>query len=85
MERTYEEQMSIEVFGKSEEEPEVEGKTEEEPEMEGKTEEEYEVEQICSKRVVGGKEEYLIKWKGWDHADNTWEPVQHLDCRVLII
>lgn len=45
-------------------------------------EEEYEVEQICDKRITKGKVEYLVKWKNWDHDDNTWEPIANLDCQV---
>ena len=46
-------------------------------------EEEYEVESICQKRITKGKVEYLVKWKGWSHEDNTWEPIANLDCQVL--
>ena len=45
-------------------------------------EDEYEVESIVDKRVQKGKVEYQVKWKGWDHDDNTWEPVGNLDCQV---
>ena len=45
-------------------------------------EDEYEVEFIVDKRVLKGKVEYQVKWKGWDHDDNTWEPVGNLDCQV---
>jgi len=48
-------------------------------------EEEYEVESIVSKRIKKGKVEYLVKWKGWENPDdNTWEPVEHLECPELI-
>lgn len=41
----------------------------------------YEVEKILEKRMKKGKAEYLIKWKGYDdEAENTWEPVDNLDC-----
>merc|ERR1712141_402560 len=42
------------------------------------------VEFIVDKRVLKGKVEYQVKWKGWDHDDNTWEPVGNLDCQELI-
>merc|ERR550532_199669 len=44
-----------------------------------KAEAEYEVETIVSKRESEeGKVEYLVKWKGWNASDNTWEPVDNL-------
>ena len=50
------------------------------------SEEEYEVETIVNKRLRKGKAEYLVKWKGWeDPDDNTWEPIAHLDCKVVEI
>lgn len=41
-------------------------------------EEEYVVEKIVDKRTTQGKVEYMLKWKGWEDADNTWEPVEHI-------
>jgi hypothetical protein len=28
--------------------------------------------------------EYLLKWKGYDHKENTWEPKEHLNCTDLV-
>ncbi len=45
-------------------------------------EEEYEVEALLdSKKGVGrgGTTLYLVKWKGYGHDSNTWEPRSNLD------
>jgi len=47
--------------------------------------EEYEVENILNKRKRAGGTEYLIKWLGYDDpSQNTWEPVENLDCQDVI-
>ncbi|CAF2430684.1 unnamed protein product [Rotaria sp. Silwood2] len=46
----------------------------------------YDVETILSKRIDGkGQIFYLIKWKGYSAAHNTWEPEDHVtNCQNLI-
>lgn len=53
-------------------------------EEETEEEEVFSVEKIVSKRVVGGKTQYLLKWKGYDSDENTWEPEENLDCQDLL-
>ncbi|KAJ9534559.1 hypothetical protein QJQ45_022088, partial [Haematococcus lacustris] len=49
----------------------------------------YEVERIVNHRHVraGKAKEYLVKWKGYEDSDNTWEPASNLanapDCADL--
>lgn len=45
---------------------------------------EYEVEAILDSKSVKGKTKYLIRWKGWDESDDTWEPEDTLNCPDLI-
>ncbi|XP_020645492.1 chromodomain Y-like protein [Pogona vitticeps] len=50
------------------------------------SEELYEVERIVDKRKnKKGKTEYLVRWKGYESEDDTWEPEQHLvNCEEYI-
>merc|ERR1712200_276911 len=51
-----------------------------------KAEAEYEVESVVSKRgTEEGKVEYLVKWKGYDASDNTWEPIENLESSQELI
>ncbi|CAK5267331.1 unnamed protein product [Mycena citricolor] len=40
--------------------------------------EEWKVEEIVKEQNIGRGKQYLVKWKGWPHSENTWEPSCHL-------
>jgi RNase H-like domain found in reverse transcriptase/Reverse transcriptase (RNA-dependent DNA polymerase)/Integrase zinc binding domain/Chromo (CHRromatin Organisation MOdifier) domain len=41
--------------------------------------EEWEVEEILDHRLVKGKKEYLVRWKGYSEDETSWEPPEHLE------
>jgi hypothetical protein len=47
-------------------------------------EEEYEVEDIIDHKTVRGKLQYLIRWKGYDADNDTWEPESTVNCPEII-
>ncbi|XP_060834071.1 chromobox protein homolog 5-like [Rhopalosiphum padi] len=49
-----------------------------------KQDEEYVVKKILDKRIQHGKVEYLLKWKGFSNFENSWEPIENLNCEDLI-
>ena len=50
-----------------------------------KIEEEFFVEKVIDKSIDSdGKVKYLIKWKGYEDKDNSWEPVNNIYCVDLI-
>ena len=49
------------------------------------SESEYEVEKVLDMRnTTNGQQEYLIKWKDYSDAENTWEPTWLLNCDALL-
>jgi hypothetical protein len=44
----------------------------------------YAAERLLQIRTRKGREEYLVKWKGWSAKHNTWEPTENiLDERLI--
>ena len=46
----------------------------------------FEVKRIVAKkkkRIMGGQEEYLIQWKDYSPAENTWEPADHFSEELI--
>ena len=44
-----------------------------------KGEEEFEVEKIINKRMVRGREKFLVRWKGYTVEEDTWESRENLE------
>ena len=42
-------------------------------------EKEFEVKKILNKRVVRGKEKFLVRWKGYTVEEDTWESRENLE------
>jgi len=42
-------------------------------------EEEFEVEKILNKRMVRGKEKFLVRWKGYMAGEDTWKNRENLE------
>jgi len=54
-------------------------------ESESEEEETFEVEKILDMKDDDGVTKYLVKWVGYDkEEDNTWEPLENLDCEDKI-
>ena len=51
---------------------------------EGTKEPLYQVETIEDYKEIDGKIMYLVKWKGYSHKENTWEPPEHFTDRKLL-
>ncbi|KAG8278181.1 hypothetical protein J6590_027441 [Homalodisca vitripennis] len=47
-------------------------------------EESYEVEKLIDSREVRGKTQFLVRWKGYSRADDTWEDEKDLNCPELL-
>ena len=40
--------------------------------------EEWEVERILQDKFIRGKQHFLVRWKGYSSAEDTWEPRHNL-------
>ncbi|EOD28028.1 hypothetical protein EMIHUDRAFT_235215 [Emiliania huxleyi CCMP1516] len=38
---------------------------------------------LSSRKAKGGKTEYLVRWKGYEDEDDTWEPAGHLHKELI--
>lgn len=45
----------------------------------------FEIEGIYGRKIIKRRRFYLVKWKGYNHNENTWEPTRNLtNARKLI-
>ena len=42
-------------------------------------EEKFKVEKILNKRIIRGKEKFLVRWKGYTAEEDTWESRENLE------
>lgn len=43
------------------------------------------VDKLLDKKVHKGKVQFLVKWKGYDDSENSWEPIENLStCQEAI-
>ncbi|CAG5105646.1 Oidioi.mRNA.OKI2018_I69.chr1.g2320.t1.cds [Oikopleura dioica] len=47
-------------------------------------EKEWVIEAIVNHRYVENEIKYLIKWKNWPSSSNSWEPLEHMNCNIMI-
>jgi hypothetical protein len=65
---------------KPEDEPKADEPKEEDDGEEEEEEEEYVIERILKQKLIAGETQYLVKWRGYDNADdNTWETAENLE------
>ena len=38
----------------------------------------YDVEKILDMKTISNRPHYLVKWKGFAHTENTWEPIENV-------
>ena len=43
----------------------------------------FEVEKILKLRRRKGRNEYLIKWKGFNNSSNSWEPEENINEQLV--
>ena len=47
--------------------------------------EEWEAEDILDYRLQNNRHEFLVHWKGYERADDSWEPIENLDHSLDLI
>lgn len=45
----------------------------------------YEVERILQAKGKGKQRKYLVRWRGFDEADDTWEPKEHFQDPQMVL